>query len=213
LSGLGDVSLAQGDLEGATAKYQEALALCKEMNDEDFAAQLNVGLAVVALAEKRFADGANLAGQAAGVYEKSNVPANAAWAEAIRARNLLGAGNLAEAQPAAAKALTLSRQGSSETPRYEAAMAAARVKARQGKAAEGLKQLEPALTSAKKFGYRHYEYQIRLALAEIELSSGSPAARGHLASVEKDARQQGALLVANQARALLGGEAAKSGSQ
>ncbi|HTS38582.1 MAG TPA: protein kinase [Candidatus Solibacter sp.] len=213
LSGLGDVSLAQGDLEGATTKYQEALALCKEMNDEDFAAQLNVGLAVVALAEKRFADGANLAGQAAGVYEKSNVPANAAWAEAIRARNLLGAGNLAEAQPAAAKALTLSRQGSSETPRYEAAMAAARVKARQGKAAEGLKQLEPALTSAKKFGYRHYEYQIRLALAEIELSSGSPAARGHLASVEKDARQQGALLVANQARALLGGEAAKSGSQ
>ena len=36
IAGLGDVLLAQGDLAGARKQYEQALALSKEMNDEDF---------------------------------------------------------------------------------------------------------------------------------------------------------------------------------
>jgi hypothetical protein len=82
-------------------------------------------------------------------------------------------------------------------------MADARVRARSGKTADALKELETVLTSARKFGYGIYQLQIQLALGEIELRSGAAAARTHLTAVEKDARAQGVLLVANQAQALL----------
>ena len=202
LSGLGDTLLARGDLAGARQQYEQALALCQEMNDQDFTAQLDVSLASIALVEKRFRDGEALARQAAAGYEKANSSGNNAWAHAILARNLLGRGNLPEARSAAAKALALSRQTSGPTPHYEAALADSRVKAKSGEAAEARQELESTLASTRKFGYRLYELQVRLALGEIELWSGSASARGHLAAVEKDAKSQGALLVASQAQAL-----------
>ena len=77
------------------------------------------------------------------------------------------------------------------------------MKAKSGKTADALKELDATLSSARKFGYRLYEYQARLAIGEIELWSGSPSAQAHLTALEKDARAQGAFLVANQARDLL----------
>ncbi len=202
VSGLGDVLLAQGDLPGAKGKYEQALALCRSFNDEDLSAQLTGALGVVAMYEGRYSDGAKLAGQAADAYMKSNSPSNAAWTNAYVSRNLLATGDAKGAQKAAEQALSLSHQGSSEAPRYEAVMADAKVKARQGKSGEALKELETSLASARKFGYRPYEYQIRLAVAEIEVSNGSSTAGADLAAVEKDAREHGALLVANQAKEL-----------
>ena len=68
------------------------------MNDEDFTAQLNVSLASIDLVEKKFADGDAQARLAIAGYEKSNSAGNGAWAQAVLARNLLGAGKLEEAQ-------------------------------------------------------------------------------------------------------------------
>jgi hypothetical protein len=81
-------------------------------------------------------------------------------------------------------------------------LAESRVKAKSGKTAEALQSLQTALASAQKFGYRLYEYQLRLAIGEIELWSGSAAAASSLAALEKDAREHGAGFVANQAQAL-----------
>jgi len=203
MSGIGDTLLAQDDLAGAKKQYEQAQALCKEMNDEDFAAQLNAGLASIALAEKRYADGEALAQESVAAYEKSHNVGNQAWAEAILARNLLGAGDLKAAQAAVDKPLSLSRQTTGQTPRYEAALADARLKAKSGKALEAFKELESTLASTQKFGYRLYELQVRLAMGEIELRSGAASARTHLAALETDAKAQGALLVAAQADALL----------
>jgi serine/threonine protein kinase/tetratricopeptide (TPR) repeat protein len=202
LSGLGDILLARGDSAGAREQYEQALALCKEMNDQDFTAQIDASLASIALVEKRYSDGESLAKQSAAGFEKANSPGNIAWAHALLARNLLGAGNLTEARGAATRAMTLARQGTGETNRYEAILADSRAKAKSGKAAEARQELETMLSSTHKYGYRLYEYQARLALGEIELWSGSPSARPHLATLEADARAQGALLVATQARAL-----------
>ncbi len=203
MTGLGDALVAQGDLAGARKQYEQALALCKELDDEDFSAQINVSLASIALAEKRYSDGEALARLAVAGYEKGNSAGNGAWSQAILARNLLGAGKLAEAQGAASKAATLVRKSTGELFRYEVAFADARVKAKSGKTADALKELDATLSSARKFGYRLYEYQARLAIGEIELWSGSPSAQAHLTALEKDARAQGAFLVANQARDLL----------
>jgi eukaryotic-like serine/threonine-protein kinase len=203
IAGIGDTLFAQGDLSGAQKQYEQALALGKELNYADFTAQVGVSLASVALAEKRFSDGETSARQSAAQYEKSSSWGNSAWAEAILARNLLGAGKLTEAQSTAGNAIKLSQRSAGLTPRYEAALADARVKAKAGNSAEAPSELEATLSSAHKLGYRLYEYQARLALAEIEMQAGSASAGAHLAALEKDARDHGALLVAHQARELL----------
>ena len=205
ISGIGDTLLAQGDLAGAQKQYEQAIAMCKEMNDEDFTAQLNVGLATIALLEKKYADGQVLARQAAQAYEKSNSFGNWAWSEAVLARNLLGTGNLMDAQEAVLKSLALAKQSSGQTYGFEAALADARVKAKSGKSADALKELNTTLNSAHKFGYRLYELQIRLAMGEIEMASGAASARSHLMALDREATAQGAMLVANQARELIGG--------
>jgi hypothetical protein len=96
-----------------------------------------------------------------------------------------------------------------QTPQYELTLADARIKAKSGKTSEALQALETMLRSARKFGYRLYEYQARLAIGEIELGSGAAAGRIHLTSLQKDARDNGAWLVANEAQALLASEPAK----
>ncbi len=203
MTGLGDVFLARGKLAEARKQYEEALTLCTEMNNDDLAAQLRVSLALIALFEKRYVEGETLARQAAVGYEKANSAGNGAWAESVLARNLLGAGRLAEAQAAVTRAAALLKLTTMQTPPYEVALADSRIKAKSGKTAVAVQELQNALTSTRKFGYRVYEYEIRLAIAEIEKGAGSPSADAKLAALEKDAREHGVLLVANQARALL----------
>jgi eukaryotic-like serine/threonine-protein kinase len=210
ITGIGDALLAQGDLAGARKQYEQALALCKEVGDEDFAAQIQGSLASIALYEKKYADGEALARQAIAGYEKANSMGAGAWSQAILARNLLAAGKLKEAQSAVAKAAALVRKSTGEPFRYEVSFADARVKARSGKTSEALRELDATLSSARKFGYRLYEYQARFAIGEVESWSGSPSAHDHLAALEKDARAQGALLIANQARDLLAQPAPKA---
>ncbi|MGC1370994.1 MAG: protein kinase [Candidatus Sulfotelmatobacter sp.] len=204
MAGLGDTLMFGGDLTGARKEYEQALAMSQQMNDADMGAQLHGCLAAVALWEERYSDGASLAQQAAEAYQKNNSPGNAGWAQAIWSRNLLGSGDVAGAKIAAAKALALSRQSGYVSPRFEAALADAGVKARSEQKTEAVQELEAALASAHKLGYGIYEYEVRLAIGEIELPSGPAATRPKLAALEKDAEAHGLLLVAHQARELLG---------
>jgi tetratricopeptide (TPR) repeat protein len=209
LSGLGDVHLARGELAEAQKQYDAAMAVCKEIDDQDFAAQLNVAEAAIALFQKRYSDGENLARQGARFYEKTNSTGSAAWAEAVLARNLLGEDKLGEARAAVSKAAALAHQSTLQTPRYEVTLADSRIKAKSGKTAEALQEAQATLNSSRKFGYRLYEYQSRLAAAEIEMEAHSPAAYSHLTVLEKDAREHGALLVASQAQALAASDGRK----
>jgi len=203
MTGLGDVLLARGKLPEARKQYEEALALCIEMNNDDLAAQLRLSLALIALFEKRYEDGETLARQAALGYEKTNSAGNGAWAESVLARNLLGSGRLAEAQASMTRAAALVKLTTMQAPRYEVALAETRIKAKSGKTSVALQELQTALMSTRKFGYRIYEYEIRLAIAEIEKGEGSASADSDLAVLEREAWAHGILLVANQAQALL----------
>jgi eukaryotic-like serine/threonine-protein kinase len=203
IAGMGDVRLYKGDLAGARKKYEEALVESKELGNDDYSGQASVALAAVALTEKRYANGENLAAPVAAYFEKAANWGNAAWAQAILARCLLGEGKLQDAQNASAKAVKFSKQGTGLDPGFEAAYADARVKAKSGKLAEARKELDVVLSSTRKFGYGLYEYEARLAMAEIESWSGSASSGAQLATLEKDAREHGELLVADQTKDLL----------
>jgi hypothetical protein len=56
------------------------------------------------------------------------------------------------------------------------------------------------LSTARKFGYKSYEYQARLALAEIEMKSHPAAGREHLIALAKEAQDKHLLLVAKHAQ-------------
>ena len=201
-SGLGDALLLEGDIAGARKQYEEALKLTQEAHQDDRAAQMQTDLAVIALEEKRFADGEVLAREAMATFDRDNTADNGAWARAILSRNLLAEGKLAEAQSQASQAVTLSQKAANLPPRFEAILADAPAKARAGKTAEANKELEAMLAVTRKSGYRSSEYQARLELAEIELLSRPESAKSHLAAVEKDAREHGLLLVADHAQVL-----------
>jgi hypothetical protein len=128
---------------------------------------------------------------------------NGAWARSVLARNLLAQGKLAEAQTVAAQAVKLSQQTANQSERFEVTLADSAVKEKAGKTADATRQLEAMLATTRKSGFRSYEYQARLALAEIRLRSHAPSAQSDLAALEKDAQEHGLLLVANHARSLL----------
>ena len=78
-------------------------------------------------------------------------------------------------------------------------LADARVKAKSRNEVGARKELDAMLASGRKYGYLSYEFQARLALGEIELSSGSPSAKRRLRSLENEAREKGMLLIADEA--------------
>jgi len=201
-AGLGDALLMEGDIAGARKRYEEALKLSQETHQDDYSAQIQTSLAVVALEEKRFTDCDTLARGSMAIFDKDNAPDNGAWARAVLARSLLAEGKVAEAEDAAVQAGALSQRTPSQPQRFEATLADARAKAKAGKVFEANKELEVMLSSTHKSGYRSFEYQARLAMAEIELQSHSALARSHLVALEEDARTHGLLRVANHAQAL-----------
>jgi eukaryotic-like serine/threonine-protein kinase len=203
IAGIGDVLFSQGDLPGARRQYESALAASNELQEDNYAAEVELALAAVALVEKRYSDGEALARRAEVVFEKSNTLDSSAWAQSFLARNLLSAGHLQEAQTAAAKAVSLSQKYGGRTTGFEAVLADARVKAKSGNEVDARRELDAMLASARKYGYLSYEFQARLALGEIGLLSGSPSAKVQLRSLENEARRKGMLLIADEAAALL----------
>ena len=159
-------------------------------------------LGLVALEEKRYSDGEALARGTMAIFDKDNVADNGAWARAVLARNLLAEGKFAEAQTFAGQAVVLSQKSTSQMQRFEATLADSRVKIQSGKTSEANRQLETMLATTRKFGYRSFEFQARLALAEIELQSHPAAARVHLIALAKEAQNIHLLLVAKHAQEL-----------
>jgi len=205
-AGLGDALLMEDDVAGARKQYEAAFKTAQDAHEDDHAAQIQTALAAVALEEKHFSDGEKLASESAVIFDKDNAPDNGAWARAILARSLLGEGKVTEAQTVAAKAMVLSKQSATQAARFEAVLADSRAQAQSGKTAEASKELTAMLASTQKFGYRSFEYQARLTLAEIQLRSHPAVTRQQLVAIEKDAKAQHLLLVARHAESLLQGK-------
>jgi hypothetical protein len=79
----------------------------------------------------------------------------------------------------------------------------ARALALSGKTAEAKSKLETTLSEEKKMGFLAYQFETRLALAEIEIRSGrAEAVRAELASLARQAQARGLGLIARKAREL-----------
>ena len=204
-AGLGQVALAHGDIGKARKQAQEALAIRTAMGDELKAASSYTDLALVSLEEGRPGEAEAALRKVEEVFKKAKARDNEATSQALMARALAAQGKHAGATAAVQRAASALTSSSAFPVRFDVAIAGARVTIAAGRssaAAEAARSLESTLAQARKHGYTGYEFEMRLALAELERRSGAARqAQAHLESLANDARAKGFNLVARKALA------------
>jgi hypothetical protein len=115
-------------------------------------------------------------------------------------------GKLKEATTEIDQAKALWEKGRGFDQHFDIGIVSARILAQTHDPAEAEKQLNLLLDESTRDGLVSYQFEIRLALGEIEMKSGKTASgMARLKSLEKDATAKGFLLVAHKAKAAAGG--------
>jgi len=216
LSGLGEVLRAEGNLGAARQKQEEALAIRNQLGEAKNAAASRLSLAVLDIEDQRPADAERIAQEAAQEFQKEKSASDEASAKEVEAQSLLKQGKILDAQAAIGRARALAQGSSNLTLSFDIADTSARVTMARKRPAKPLtlmkvkQDLESSLSVARKCGYREYEYQLELALGEIEFQAGeSRGGRSRLEALAKEAKERGFGLIARHATAALTAEAAR----
>jgi class 3 adenylate cyclase/tetratricopeptide (TPR) repeat protein len=198
---LGDIQTARGDFVGARKSYEGALKIFTDAGDQPSIASTRLSLAKLALEEGKISEAEALARQAIQEFQADKLTDNEADARNTLARCLISEGKLTDAQQEVDAAEKLGAQD--RTIRISLAITSARLKARSGKLKEARQDLESQLKETKERNLVPLQYEIRLALAEIDARSDSKTKGASLAALEHDARNSGYLLVAAKTEHML----------
>ena len=203
LTNMAGYLMERDNLSTAKEKAEESLAIYKEMGNPTGISDDLMMLALVAVEEKRFVQAEAQAKQAAQEYRSENASTNEAFALGIAAESLLRQGRLVEAQSTIDRAAMVAQKSDDRATRLWVAIMGARVRAATGKPAEAMEALATVLAEATKLGLVDYQFESRLALGEIEMKSGKPAAgRARLETLQKEAKAKGFGLIARKAAAV-----------
>jgi DNA-binding winged helix-turn-helix (wHTH) protein/tetratricopeptide (TPR) repeat protein len=203
LLGQADLLLRQDALQAGQAKAEEALKIYRELSEGDRIGESLTAIALVQLERGQLAEAEHSISEATHQLEGSKSPQSLARAYSVLALTLTAKDHGTEAQAAALKAVALAGKASNRPPKFEAALAAGDANAVVGRLTESHKLQAEVLAEASKLGYEPYVLQARLALGRQSLKSGDGASgRTQLASLEKEARGKGFLLIARKAAAL-----------
>ena len=198
----GKVLSAKGDLSGARQKYEDALKIRNETGAKEEIAQSQVGLAELAIDEDHPADAEGLCRQALQQFSAAQAADDQILTHAVLARALLAGGKLPDAQREIEAARELAAKSQNFAVRVRMAVTAARIRAALGNPSEAEKNLEAAIADSTKHGFVPYALESRLALGEIEASSGKMGSgRVLLAALQRDAAMKGFSLIADRAAA------------
>ncbi len=197
---LADIQMARGELPGARKSYEEALALFMKFEDQASIATSRLSLAAIALEERDIDRAETLVRPALAAFRGEKTPDQEASAHETLARVLMAQGKHEEAVEEIRAASALGPRDNDV--RMAVAVTGARLSAWKGNVAEARQSLETSLVEARRLKLASAQLDIRLALAEIELSSDAPSARAHLRSLEQEARSSGYLSIAAKAARL-----------
>jgi DNA-binding winged helix-turn-helix (wHTH) protein/tetratricopeptide (TPR) repeat protein len=202
---LGVLLLQEADFSGARKRYEQALAIRTSAGDELTIAETRLGLADLSLEEAQSPVAQEAAmRQVIEVFQKQKARDDETQAWCVLARALLAEGKAA----AAKEAMQHARAAKSQNPaiRWQTAIVAAHVETADTNAAHSAsgiatrKELAAIILKSRKLGYKGFELEARLALAEIELKAGLMTdGRAHLAGIEADAKSKGYNLIARKA--------------
>lgn len=207
LAGLGSVMRAAGDVELAAKYENEAISEFEQIGDQSSAAEVETELSALLVDQGKPLEAESLARKATDEFRKEKSPSDEALASAVLARALLDQGKIADAGLVTERALVLSQKYQHRDAELAVSVTAARVRAAAGNPNDrenANSELRQIVADAQRIGFINYDLEARLALGEIEVSSGNfPNARRELEALRRDANQIGYGLVAQQAASAL----------
>jgi tetratricopeptide (TPR) repeat protein len=200
LSSLGTLLLQQGDFSGARKRYGQALAIRTQAGETLSAAEIQLGLAEVALEEGQAPVEQEAAiRQAIEVFQKQKSRDDEIHAWCDLARALLAEGKTSPATEAVQSARFLAARSQNPEVRWQAAMTAASIR-KDYSARATSKELAAIVTQSRTMGYAGIELEARLALAEIEKQAGhTDTSRAQLTAIAAEAEAKGFHLIARKA--------------
>jgi serine/threonine protein kinase/TolB-like protein len=203
LAGLGDPLLQRGNLAAARKAFEQSLAIRNQIGEKQTAAESRTYLAEVAIEEGHAADAEKSAREAMNEFRNQQQPDDELTAAAILIESLLAQGRSTEAKAAADGEAEVMAINQNQPVRFKFAIVAARAIAASGKLPDAKANLKTLLQDEHKRGFLAYEFETRLALAEIELKSGRAASgQAQLSALKHDAQARGLGLIARKAAEL-----------
>jgi len=203
MCGLGDIFFAAGDLQGARKKYAEALSVREKLHGNARYIFVNrIKLARLSLEEGNASDAEASVRQALGGYSAQNEPRAQIEADMVMVQALLAQHKLAAAREVVAddRELIVNTQDRVNVLRMD--ISDALVEAATGNSAEAVRGLRTTIEETRSSGFTSLQLEARLALGETELKAGNlTAARAVLATLERDAKAKGFMLMARKAAA------------
>ena len=207
LAGLGSVMRTAGEVELAAKYENEAISEFEQIGDHSSAAEVETELSALFVDQGKPLEAESLARKATDEFRKEKSPRDEALASAVLARALLDQGKIADAGLVTERALVLSQKYQHRDAELAVSVTAARVRAAAGNPNDrenANSELRQIVADAQRIGFMNYALEARLALGEIEVSSGNfPNARRELEALRRDANQIGYGLVAQQAASAL----------
>ncbi len=198
---LGDIQMAKGDLAEARKNYEEELKLFTTIGDQPNIAASKLSLAKLAVEQANSAEAEDLARQAIQEFQAEKLVDSEGDARNTLARALIAQGKLPDAEGELESAAKIGVQDFAT--KISLAITGARLKARTGKSDEARQELDSQLAAAKDKNLVGLQFEVRLALAEIEAppdSKSPPQSKGAtLVALETEARNSGYVLVATKA--------------
>jgi eukaryotic-like serine/threonine-protein kinase len=208
LASFAGLLIKKAQLREARAKDEQALSIHTQLGEASGVAWDRLGLASISLEEGRPAEAEAAAREAIEAFRKQKSVDAQARAHTLLARALLAEGKLKEASTEIDQAKALWEKTRDFDQHFDIGMVSARILAQSNDPAEAEKQLNLLLDESTRDGLVSYQFEIRLALGEIEMKSGKTATgTSRLKSLEKDATAKGFLLIAHKAKAAASGAA------
>ena len=169
---LGDLYLAQGDLEQAIRVYDQGLALCRASGNWNWLPTMGAGLGYAYALQGRLTEGRALLEEAISENIRTGTRSAAHWARLSEVCRLVGHGE--EAWQHACQALDLARQQSrgEELALYQLGVVHAH--AAQPEVAQAEAHYQQALALAAELGMRPLVAHCYLGLGTLYLKTGRP---------------------------------------
>jgi eukaryotic-like serine/threonine-protein kinase len=204
LNGLGDLLVDRGDLTEARKSYEESLAIRKQTGEKQTAAETELALARLALEEGHAAEAETVIRKCKEQFQQDQESDDELAASIVLTDALLAESKYPQAAKAANDSGPLASKSVNEVLRLQSDLGSARVEGALGRLDASRAKLENILKSARAHNLLGIEFEIRLAIAELERKAGQDSeAYADLIALEKAARAKGFGLIAANASHLL----------
>ncbi|MDY7093042.1 MAG: hypothetical protein SX243_08735 [Acidobacteriota bacterium] len=198
--GLAELELLGGNTAAARGHHEAALAIYRDLEDEEHIAETRLALAALDLAAGRAAAAQAVAAGLIERFQELAVPDGLLAARVLRARCLMALADLAEARTVLSAAAASLGPDSPAPLHLEVALADARLVAAEGDPRRAVRILQQLLAETVTTAATGPSLEVRLALGEMELQADLAAAgRARLRAVREDAEARGYPWIAQRA--------------